>query len=208
MREDSDRSVGKFEVDDETLADFGLVLHHAVAGMDDDAGDEDRIGHRLFPDCRRHAQRLHGFGDVMGADDPRAALRRHQMRRDRAAEPLMRLRRRHRADEALARCADQQRQAERLAIRRAAPARSCSARASCRSRCRDRARSCRGEMPALAAMSSERAKKAAMSCMMSMAGSALSRLCMMMTGTPRSATSPAMPGSRCRPQTSLAMAAP
>src|SRR5215207_9711035 len=36
---------GKFEVDDKTLPDFGLVLHHAVAGMDDDAGDEDRIAH-------------------------------------------------------------------------------------------------------------------------------------------------------------------
>src|SRR5438128_12098245 len=34
---------GELEIDDETLADFGLVLHHAVAGMDDDAGDEDRI---------------------------------------------------------------------------------------------------------------------------------------------------------------------
>src|SRR6476646_6135932 len=36
---------GKFEIDDKTLPDFGLVLHHAVAGMDDDAGDEDRIAH-------------------------------------------------------------------------------------------------------------------------------------------------------------------
>ena len=47
MREDSDRSVGQFEIDDETLPDLGLMLHHAMAGMDDDAGDEDRIGHRL-----------------------------------------------------------------------------------------------------------------------------------------------------------------
>ena len=46
MREDSDRSVDKFEIDHETLADLGLVFHHAMAGMDDDAGDEDRIGHR------------------------------------------------------------------------------------------------------------------------------------------------------------------
>src|SRR3954470_25010921 len=36
---------GKFEVDDKALPDFGLVLHHAVAGVDDDAGDEDRIAH-------------------------------------------------------------------------------------------------------------------------------------------------------------------
>src|SRR5712672_3427541 len=36
---------GKFEIDDEALAYFGLVFHHAMAGMDDDTGDEDRIGH-------------------------------------------------------------------------------------------------------------------------------------------------------------------
>ncbi len=45
-------------------------------------------------------------------------------------------------------------------------------------------------MPARSAMSSERAKNAAMSAMMSIAGSAASRLCMMMTGTPCSATTP------------------
>ncbi len=44
--------------------------------------------------------------------------------------------------------------------------------------------------------------------MMSIAGSAVSRLCMMMTGAPCSATTRAMSGSRCRPQTSLTMAAP
>ena len=57
-------------------------------------------------------------------------------------------------------------------------------------------------------MSSERAKKASMSAMMSIAGSASSRLCMTTTGTPRSATTRAMSGSRCRPQTSLTMVAP
>ena len=36
-------------VDDEALADFGLVLHHAVAGMDDEASDEDGVGHRCSP---------------------------------------------------------------------------------------------------------------------------------------------------------------
>ena len=44
--------------------------------------------------------------------------------------------------------------------------------------------------------------------MMSMAGSALSRLCITITGTPRAAITPAIAGSRCRPQTSLAIAAP
>src|SRR5712672_2855131 len=36
---------GKFEIDDEALAYFGFVFHHTMAGMDDDAGDEDGIGH-------------------------------------------------------------------------------------------------------------------------------------------------------------------
>ena len=63
-------------------------------------------------------------------------------------------------------------------------------------------------MPARAAMSSERAKNVAISCMISMAGSARSRLCITMTGTLCSATTLAMSGSRCRPQTSLAIAAP
>ena len=43
-------------------------------------------------------------------------------------------------------------------------------------------------------MSSERAKKSAMSCMISIAGLALLRLCMMMTGTRRSATNPGHAG--------------
>ena len=94
MREDSERSIDEFEIDDETLPDLGLMLHHAMAGMDDDAGDEDGIGHRLSSNCRGHPQRLYGFRHVVGPDDPRAALGRNQMRRDRAAEPLLRLRRR------------------------------------------------------------------------------------------------------------------
>src|SRR3954454_19607088 len=43
------RQIGiELEVDDKTLADLGLVLHHAVAGMDRQAGYEDRIGHGFF----------------------------------------------------------------------------------------------------------------------------------------------------------------
>src|ERR1700716_2097970 len=42
---------GEFEIDHEALADFGLVFHHAMAGMDDDAADEDRIGHVCFLAC-------------------------------------------------------------------------------------------------------------------------------------------------------------
>ena len=52
---------GQFEIDHETLADLGLMFHDAVAGMDDDAGDEDGIGHRLVLDRRGDPQRLHGF---------------------------------------------------------------------------------------------------------------------------------------------------
>src|SRR5262249_31348860 len=44
------RGVGQvgeqLEVDHEALADLGLVLHDAMTGVDDDAGDEDGIGHR------------------------------------------------------------------------------------------------------------------------------------------------------------------
>src|SRR5215471_2244418 len=57
-------------------------------------------------------------------------------------------------------------------------------------------------------MASERSKKAAMSAMMSIRGSAASRLCMTMTGTRWRATTSAISGSRCRPQTSLTIAAP
>src|SRR5438445_7752683 len=42
------RQIGKeFEIDHEPLPDLGLMFHHAMAGMDDDAGDKDTIGHRL-----------------------------------------------------------------------------------------------------------------------------------------------------------------
>src|SRR3954454_21666265 len=36
----------KLEVDHEALPDFGFVVHHAVAGVDHHALDEDGIGHR------------------------------------------------------------------------------------------------------------------------------------------------------------------
>src|ERR1700759_253759 len=37
----------QFEIDDKALADLGLMLHHAMTGVDHDAFDENRIGHRL-----------------------------------------------------------------------------------------------------------------------------------------------------------------
>ena len=52
--------------------------------------------HRLILDGCRDLQRLYGLCDIMGADDPRAASGRDQMRGDRAAQPLLRLRRRQR----------------------------------------------------------------------------------------------------------------
>src|SRR6185437_12827819 len=63
-------------------------------------------------------------------------------------------------------------------------------------------------MPALHAISSDREKNSVTSLMISIAGSAASRLCMMTTGAPCAATTRAMSGSRCRPHTSLTMAAP
>src|SRR6187399_2263788 len=63
-------------------------------------------------------------------------------------------------------------------------------------------------IPARAAISKECEKKSITSATMSMVGSADSRLCITMTGTPRLATRDAISGSRCRPHTSLTIAAP
>src|SRR6476469_3962543 len=63
-------------------------------------------------------------------------------------------------------------------------------------------------MPARAAISSERVKKAFTSAAISMPGSAASRLCITITGTLRFATSGAMSLSFCSPQTSFMIAAP
>src|SRR5882757_2785049 len=40
---------GELKIDHEALADLGLMFHHAMAGMNHDAGDEYRIGHCCFP---------------------------------------------------------------------------------------------------------------------------------------------------------------
>ena len=117
------------------------------------------IGHCLLSIALRDPQGLQGLGDVMGADDLGAALCGDQMRGDRAGEPLRRLRRRHRGDEALARGADQDRQAELSNSRsRASAVMLCSGvlpkpmpgSSTILSRA----------MPALAAISSERRKNA------------------------------------------------
>ncbi len=62
--------------------------------------------------------------------------------------------------------------------------------------------------PAPAARLSERSKKRSTSSRMSIVPSARSRLCMMTRAEPVSATASAMPGSRCKPQTSLMTEAP
>ena len=62
--------------------------------------------------------------------------------------------------------------------------------------------------PAPAARLSERSKKRSTSSRMSIVPSARSRLCMTTTAEPVSATASAMPGSRCKPQTSLMTEAP
>src|SRR5262245_16061468 len=38
----------ELEIDHEALSDLGLMFHHAMAGMDDKAGHENRIGHFLL----------------------------------------------------------------------------------------------------------------------------------------------------------------
>ena len=161
-----------------------------------------------LPGSPPDAQRLHGLGHVVHAHDVGAGKHRQHIAGNRAAEALVRLRRRHEVDEALAR---QPRSA-----------------AAGRTRCNSANRAiivmlCSGvlpkpipgsstmrsrAMPARAAMSSERAKKAFTSAMMSMRRIGASRLCMTITGTPCSATTRAMSGSRCRPHTSLTIAAP
>src|SRR6185437_3717023 len=198
---------GKLEVDHEPLADFGLMVHDAVAGMDDDAGDEDQIGHALSSIARatRSACTVSATSWVrMIRAPPLTAIRCA------AIEPPIR-------------CCGSDGPTELMKRLRDAPTssgnpkrRSSSRRASAVMLCSwvlpkpmpgsSTMRS--AEMPALAAISSERSKKAAISFMISRPASALSRLCMMTTGTLRLATSAAISRSRCRPQTSLAMVAP
>ena len=63
-------------------------------------------------------------------------------------------------------------------------------------------------MPARSASASERSKKPRMSASMSTSGSTVSRLCMTTTAAPLSATTPAIAGSFCNPQTSLTIETP
>src|SRR5215510_2724168 len=202
------RQIGiQLEIDDKALSDLGLVIHHAMAGVDDEALDEDGVGH-----C---------FSSIAAATRSACTVSATSWARMilapfRAAITCA-------AIEPPRRCCGSEGVTLEMKRFREAPTsigspneRSSPSRASAIMLCSgvlpkpmpgsstifSRA------MPALSAMSSERAKKPAMSAMMSIDGSALSRLCMTTTGTLRSAISLAMSVSCCRPQTSLVMAAP
>src|SRR3954463_8963041 len=206
------RQVGiELKVDDKPLADLSLVLHHAMAGVDRQAGDEDRIGHCLLSGllsialATRRACKVSATSWVRMIFAPRCAAIRCA-----AIEPASRSVGSDGDTEAMKRFREAPTRIGRPNMlnspSRANAVMLCSAvlpkpmpgSSTILSRA----------MPARAAISSERWKNAFMSATMSMAGSTLSRLCMTITGTLLAATIGAMPASRCRPQTSLAITAP
>src|SRR6267378_3079746 len=198
---------GKFEIDHKTLSDLGLMFHHAMAGMDHDAGDEDHIGHCLssIAAATRSACTVSDTSWVRMIRAPAFAAARWA-----AIEPP----RRWWGSDGVTALIKRLRDAPTSSGR--PNTRSSSSRASAVMLCSGvlpkpmpgSSTMLPGKIPAFAAVSSERAKKAAISFMMSISASTLSRLCMTITGALRAANSLAMSGSRCRPQTSLAMAAP
>src|SRR5579884_485530 len=209
------RRVGKVDAEHEIklkgLADLALVLHHAVKGVQREAVDKDRVAHRLahracliaaatasactvgatswtrmmaapFSTASRLAA-IEPPRRSIGSDGTTALMKRLREAPTRSgASKLFQVRS----------CAKQ--------------ARLCSAVLPKPMPGSSTMRSC--AMPALQAISSEREKNSETSVIMSIDGSALSRLCMMMIGAPYSATTRAMSGSRCRPHTSLTIAAP
>src|SRR4051812_16382633 len=202
------RQVGvEDEVETEGLSDPALVLHHAMIGVEGQPGDEHGVRHCAprMAAAMRNACTVSGTSWVRMIAAPPAAARRWA-----AIDPPRRW-----SGEA----------GETLSMKRLrdAPTSSGSPKdLSSESRAMA-VRLCSGvlpkpmpgsstmllrTMPARAAISSEREKKAAISAIMSIDGSAACRLCMMITGTPWSATTRAMSLSRCRPHTSLTIAAP
>src|SRR5436189_852905 len=71
------------------------------------------------PNGGGNLERLHGLGDIVSANDRGAVANRDQVAGDGAAEALVGRRRRDLVDEALARGADEERQAERFEFREA-----------------------------------------------------------------------------------------
>src|SRR6266545_2386457 len=195
------------EIELEGLPHFRLVLHHAVIGVQRQPSDEDRIAHRAsrIAAVTRNACMVSATSCVRTMAAPFSTAQRWL-----AIEPPTRW----------SGGAGDTVSMKRL---REAPIRSGRPNDLNSARRAMAVMLCSGvlpkpmpgsstmlwrAMPARSAISSERSKKATMSAMMSIAGSARSRLCMMMTGTACSATTPALSGSRCRPQTSLTMLAP
>src|SRR3954447_3009867 len=202
------RQIGiELKVDDEALADFGLVLHHAVACMDRQAAHEDRIGHGLLsiacatrrackvsatswvrmifaPRCEAiRCAAIEPASRSVGSDGDTEAMKRFREAPTRIGRPNM---------------SNSRSRASAIMLCSAVLPKPMPGSSTILSR----------GMPAFAAISSERRKNAFMSTTISIAGSTLARLCMTMTGTPFAATVGAMPASPCRPQTSLAIAAP
>src|SRR5579862_269368 len=195
------------QIEPEGLADLGLVLHHAVVGVEGETADEYRVAHRA---CRMAAATASACAvaatswvRIMAA--PCSAARRWA-----AIDPGNRAAGSDGTTKLMKRLRDAPtkigRSKPRHVSSRAMQARLCSGVLPKPMPGSSTIRS--WGMPALQAISSEREKKSVTSAMMSIAGSAASRLCITMTGAPCAATTRAMSRSRCRPHTSLTIEAP
>ena len=104
------------EVELEGLPDLGLVLHHAVIGVERKSGDEYGVGHRALrmAAATRSACTVSATSWARMMAAPLATA--DEMRGDRAAQALVGRSGRNLVDEALARGAEQERQAERLEL--------------------------------------------------------------------------------------------
>src|ERR1700722_4445185 len=196
----------QYQIELEGLPDLGLVLHHAVIGVQRQPADEDGIAHRarLMAAATASACAVGATSWTRTMAAPFSTARRcaaseppsRSMGSDGTMESMKRLR------EAPTRSG---RPKPRQASSRAIQIRLCSGVLPKPMPGSSTIRS--SAMPARAAMASERSKKAVTSATMSILGSAASRLCMTMTGTSCPATTCAISGSRCSPQTSLTIAA-
>src|SRR4051794_37399524 len=206
----ADRRLGKvgrhLEIDDEALADLLLVRHDPVMGMNEKSGDEDRIAH----ECPRIAAATLSACAVsatsctrmiaapLSADSTCAAIEPPSRRSGGAGESLS-MKRLREAPTSSGSPKDRSRPSQPIASMLCSGVLPKPMPGS--STIQSRA------MPACPAIASDRAKNSSISAMMSGAGSTASRLCMTTTGMPFWAMIAAMSLSRCRPHTSLIMAA-
>src|SRR5258708_7587974 len=198
---------GQLQINHEALPDLGLMFHHAVTRVDDDPGNEDGIGHlkSSIAAATLSACTVSDTSWVRMIRAPALAAKRCA-----AIEPP----RRRSGSEGVTVLMNFLREAPTRSGR--PKLRNWSSRASTIMLCSGvLPKPMPGSstiwvsgMPALAAISSERAKNAAISCMISMPASALSRLCITITAAPCRAIVLPMSGSRCSPQTSFAITAP